>query len=79
MMTQPPSHNQNSVITRRPSAELELETLSNQNQICSFPDTFNLAEEGGCVPPIDAEGNQDSRQSEQLLTSTENFNGKNER
>ena len=79
MMTQPTSHNQNSVITRRMSADLELENLSNQNQICSFPDNFNLSDEGGCVPPIEAEGSQDSRQSEQLLGSTENYNGKNER
>ena len=79
MMTQSTSHNQNSVITRRQSAELELENLSNQNQICSFNDNFNLSDEGGCVPPLEAEGNQDSRQSEQLLNSAENYNGKNER
>ena len=79
MMTQSPSDNQNSVITRRQSADLELENLSNQNQICSFPDNFNLSDEADCLPPREAEGNQDSRQSEQLLNSTENFNGKKER
>ena len=79
MMTQSASHNQNSVITRRQSAELELENLSNQNLPCSFPDNFSLSDEGDCAPPREAEGNQDSRQSEQLLNSTENFNGKKER
>ena len=78
MMTQT-SHNENSVITSRQSAEFELENSSeNQNKKCSFPDSFGTDLSGSC-PPLQGgviiENSQDSHQPSQLLKSNGDYNG----
>ena len=77
MMMAQTSHNQNSVITSRQSAEFELENSSeNQNKKCSFPGNFDIGV--GVSDPQLQEGisMDENLQPSPLLNSNENYNGK---